>query len=62
MKARIYAFKSSGGRVEILLVRPLGSGSWAALMNGRGPLLAGMKLSLGSVGHQDFVEVVARLR
>lgn len=61
MKARIYAFKATGGRVEILLVRPHAQGSWVALMNGSGPFLPGMKLSLGAVGHQDCVEVVARL-
>lgn len=61
MKARIYAFKASGGRVEILLVRPHAGGSWAALMNGRGPFLPGMKLSLGALGQQDFVSVVRRL-
>lgn len=48
MKARIKAYKKSGGLVEILLVRPLAlEGTWAALMNGRGPFLPGTKLDIG---------------
>jgi S-adenosylmethionine:tRNA ribosyltransferase-isomerase len=62
MKARIYAYKATGGRVEILLVRPHAEGRWAALMNGSGPFLPGMKLSLGAVGHPDSLEVIARLK
>lgn len=48
MKARIEAFKKTGGRVEILLVRPIADGAWAALINGKGPFLAGTTLALGS--------------
>ncbi len=38
MKARLYAYKKTGGRVEILLVRPLEHGVWAALINAKSGL------------------------
>ena len=60
MKARISARKSSGGRVHILLVRPLPNGNWSALMNGRGPFLPGVKLSLGAGIDNNFIEVVGK--
>ncbi|HXW60173.1 MAG TPA: tRNA preQ1(34) S-adenosylmethionine ribosyltransferase-isomerase QueA [Myxococcota bacterium] len=46
MKARIKAYKKSGGLVEILLVKPLDNGSFTALINGRGPFLPGTKLDI----------------
>jgi S-adenosylmethionine:tRNA ribosyltransferase-isomerase len=48
MKARLEAFKSTGGKAEILLVRPLPNGNFEALINGNGPFLAGSCLYLGS--------------
>lgn len=57
MKARIYAYKKSGGKVEILLVRPLEHGSWAALLHGKG-YLVGQTLSLDSGAP---VEVVRKI-
>lgn len=45
MKARIFAEKASGGKVELLLVRPLENGQWAALVKG---YLVGKTLKLDS--------------
>lgn len=59
MKARFYARKKSGGRVEILLVRPLVNGHWAALMNGRGPFPCGTKLHVEASEHS--IEVVQKM-
>lgn len=61
MKARIYAFKPTGGRVELLLVRPHALGSWVALMSGLGNFRPGMKLSLGAVDKQNWVEVIGKI-
>lgn len=58
MKARLQAFKKTGGRVEILLVRPLKTGNWAVLMNGRGPFLPGATLLLGEP--QNFRELMVK--
>ncbi len=44
MKARFFAEKSSGGKVELLLVRPLQNGAWAALIKG---YLVGKTLNVG---------------
>lgn len=57
MKARIYAYKKSGGKVEILLVRPLEHGVWTALLNGKG-YLVGETLSLDT-GVQ--IEVIRKI-
>jgi len=61
MKARIYAFKPTGGRVEILLVRPHAEGSWVALMNGAGPFRPGIRLSLGPAPQENWIEVIGKL-
>ncbi|HXW52636.1 MAG TPA: S-adenosylmethionine:tRNA ribosyltransferase-isomerase, partial [Myxococcota bacterium] len=45
-RARIYAFKKTGGRVELLLVKPLPNGHWEALIVGKGPFLPKTELSL----------------
>lgn len=57
MKARITAFKKTGGRVEILLVRSLIEGRFLALINGKGPFLPGTPLVLraGDTEHQVLV-------
>ncbi len=51
MKARIEARKKTGGRVELLLVRPLSDGQWASLINGKGPFLPGCTLHLDESDH-----------
>lgn len=56
MKARIYAYKKSGGKVEILLVRPLAGGAWSALVNGKG-YLPGSLLQLEGGG---IIEIVRK--
>ncbi len=61
MKARINAKKLSGGRVEILLVRPLENGHWCALMNGKGPFLAGTELLLEQNGASNYIKVVGKI-
>lgn len=50
MKARLRAYKSTGGLCEILLVRPLMNGHWETLINGKGPFVAGSHLYLGDSG------------
>lgn len=60
MKSRIEAFKATGGRCELLLVRPLVDGSWAALINGRGPFLPGTKLHLKKGRDDQFIELIKR--
>ena len=58
--ARIRARKlTSGGAVEILLLRRLGEGLWRALLRGRG-LSVGVRLQLESREHNLIAEVVAR--
>lgn len=60
MKARIEAFKPTGGRVELLLVRPLENGHWATLINGKGPFLPGATLSLAKDHRNHFIKVVKK--
>jgi S-adenosylmethionine:tRNA ribosyltransferase-isomerase len=57
MKARIYAHKKSGGKVEILLVRPRGFGAWSALINGKG-YMPGSTLEIDSGA---TIEVVRKI-
>ncbi|MBF0340871.1 MAG: tRNA preQ1(34) S-adenosylmethionine ribosyltransferase-isomerase QueA [Magnetococcales bacterium] len=46
--ARLFARKSTGGRVEILLSRPLDAhGLWEALIGGNRPVRAGSELTVG---------------
>lgn len=56
-KARIMAYKASGGRVDILLVRPLREDAWVALINGKGPFLPSSKLYLAKDG-KDFITIL----
>lgn len=60
MKARLNAFKKTGGRVEILLVRALAQGGWEALINGKGPFLPGVELYLRENDAQHTVRVVGK--
>lgn len=57
MKARIDAYKATGGRVELLLVRPLAHGRWATLINGKGPHLPGSILRLGSPDGEHHIVI-----
>lgn len=48
MKARLYAYKPTGGRMEILLSRPRADGAWEALIKGCGKNPLGKTFCLGS--------------
>lgn len=60
MNARLVCFKPTGGKVKVLLVRPLAAGAWAVLIDGKGPFLPGARLHLGSVDNHDGVTVMAK--
>jgi S-adenosylmethionine:tRNA ribosyltransferase-isomerase len=51
MKARIFATKSTGGAVELLLIRPTAEDQWLVLLKGSGPFRPGAKLTLN---HSDI--------
>ncbi len=44
MKARLFATKPSGGKIEVLLTRPLGDGRFVAMVRGAKSLKTGMAL------------------
>ena len=47
LKARLEAHKDSGGRVEVMVERPLGDGVWLALMRASHAPKAGARLTVG---------------
>src|ERR1700733_8355886 len=61
MPARMFANKESGGRVEILFVRPMTErpGSWQAMVRAHRPLKEGTRLLLED-GHAIVVQGYAR--
>lgn len=61
MKARIEAFKTTGGRVLILLVRPINN-RFHVLIDGRGPFLTGTKLHLGCTGSANELRVIDKVK
>lgn len=52
LKARLFGQKASGGRVEVVIERPLGEGVWLALMRASHAPQAGSRIVLG-----DGVEI-----
>lgn len=59
-RARIKTFKKSGGKVEILLVRPLSHGNWAVLINGKGPFLPDTELLVGASNADRKIKVLGK--
>lgn len=61
LPARIFATKESGGRVELLLIRPVSDvdGGWLAMMRAHRPLKEGARLTLAD-GHVLIVAKYAR--
>lgn len=49
MKARLHAYKPTGGHMEILLCRPRADGTWEALLKGCGKNALGKTFLLGSL-------------
>ena len=52
LPARLYARKASGGKVELLLLRPLGDGSWEALIKPSSRVAEGAPLTLRRRGDE----------
>jgi len=52
IRARLYGRKRTGGRVEVLLLRPLAPERWEALVGGQ-RLREGAELLLGTVGEEE---------
>jgi S-adenosylmethionine:tRNA ribosyltransferase-isomerase len=60
MKARIELYKKSGGRVQVLLVRPLENNGWQLLMSGKGPFLPNTSLFLDRDGQSPALRVLEK--
>ncbi len=58
MKARIYAYKPTGGKVELLVIRVLDKGRYLALVKGKVHDQA--MLALGAPDGSDFITIIGR--
>lgn len=51
IKARLFGKKNTGGRIEILVIRPLENGHWLVLLKGSGPFRPGLAIELDKSPH-----------
>lgn len=51
IKARLFGKKTTGGRIEILVVRPMRNDEWLVLLKGSGPFRPGLTISLDDSNH-----------
>lgn len=51
IKARLYGKKSTGGLIEILVIRPLENSQWLVLLKGSGPFRPGLTIELDNSTH-----------
>ncbi len=59
-KAKIFAYKKTGGRLELLLIKPLPNGNWEALIIGKGPFIPNMQLSLKAENFVAQITIVGK--
>jgi S-adenosylmethionine:tRNA ribosyltransferase-isomerase len=57
LKARLQGRKATGGRIEVMIERPVGDGEWLALVRASHPPLPGSRILLGSTEGAAGAEV-----